>query len=102
MSGWVGATILGLVLARRRWLSFDGDAWRRLPRIVGATIVMAVAIVGTQMLLNSVFNLAGSQLGRIALLAVLVALGLLVYLASLQALGVARMRDLVTAVRHKL
>jgi putative peptidoglycan lipid II flippase len=102
LSGWVGATILGIVLFRRGWLSIDHDASRRLPRIVGATIAMAAAISGVQMLLTTSFDLSASQLGRIALLAVLVVLGLVVYLASLQVLGVARIRDLVAAVRHGL
>ena len=32
----------------------------------------------------------------------LVGIGLVVYLASLQVLGVARLRDLIAAIRHKL
>jgi len=36
----------------------------------------------------------------LAALAVMVAVGVAVYLASLEALGVARMRDLVRAVRR--
>ena len=98
LSGWVGATILGIVLLARGWISIDRDARRRLPRIVVATLVMSAAIVGALALLPS----ADTQIGRIALLGALVAGGLAVYLASLQALGVARIHELVAAVRHGL
>jgi hypothetical protein len=40
--------------------------------------------------------------GRIAALILLVGIGLVVYVASLQVLGVARLRDLVAAIRHGL
>jgi putative peptidoglycan lipid II flippase len=102
ISGWVGATILGIVLARRRWLTIDHDAWRRLPRIVGATIVMAAAIIGADTLVASAASLSATQFGRIAVLAVLVVFGLAVYLATLQLFGVARIRELIAAVRHGL
>ena len=102
LSGWVGAALLCAVLARRRWLRLDSDLWRRLPRIVIATIVMGIAIAILQMLLAKAFNVTGSQLGRIAALAVLVAAGLAVYLAGLQAFGVVKLKELVAAVRHRL
>jgi len=50
-SGWVGTTLLGVILWRRGWLHLDRAAARRLPRIIAATIVMAGAIVGGQELL---------------------------------------------------
>jgi len=102
ISGWVGATLLGVALWRRGWLRLDREAVRRLPRIILATIVMGIAIFGMHELLVSLLNASGSQLARIASLVVLVAIGLAVYLASLEALGVARMRDLIVAVRHRL
>lgn len=43
---------------------------------------------------------AGGSLARLAVLALLVALGLAVYVASLELLGVARVRDLLAAVRR--
>jgi hypothetical protein len=42
----------------------------------------------------------GGSPARLAVLALLVATGLAVYGASLQVLGVARLRDLVGALRH--
>ena len=100
-SGWVGATLLGVVLWQRRWLQLDRDAARRLPRIVAATLVMGLAVFGLHQLLASPLITNGSQLVRLAALALLVATGLAVYLASIELLGVARLRDLLAAVRHR-
>jgi len=102
ISGWVGATALAVVLWRRGWVRIDREARRRLPRIVLATAVMAVAIGGGYELIASALNLRGTALARIASLAVLVAVGLGVYLASIQALGVARLGELRVAVRKRL
>jgi putative peptidoglycan lipid II flippase len=101
ISGWVGATLLGAILLARGWLGVDRAAARRLPRIMLATALMGAALVGAQTLLASMLD-GASIPGRIAVLMLLVGIGLVVYLASLQVLGVARLRDLITAIRHKL
>jgi putative peptidoglycan lipid II flippase len=97
LSGWVGASILGLVVWRRRWLRLDRPAIRRLPRLVLATAIMGAAIGIGHLLAPSLLDVRGSALARIAELVVLVAAGLAVYVAALQALGVAAMRDIVAA-----
>ncbi len=63
---------------------------------------MGLTIATLQILLARHFNVAGSQLGRIASLAVLVATGLAVYLAGLQVLGVVKLQELIAAIRHRL
>jgi putative peptidoglycan lipid II flippase len=100
ISGWVGAMILGIILQRRGWLRLDRDAARRLPRIVLAAAVMGLSILAALALLAPLFNASGS-LARMAVLVVLVAIGLVTYLASLDVLGTARMRDLLAAVRNR-
>jgi len=99
MSGWVGAALLGIILGRRGWLDLDRAAARRLLRIVAATLVMGIAVFGMQVLLAPAFGEGGSQLMRLAALGLLVAIGLAVYVAAIGLLGVARLRDLVGAVR---
>jgi putative peptidoglycan lipid II flippase len=99
VSGWVGATLLGAILAKRGWLGLDRAAVRRLPRIMLATGVMGVGLYGALALLAP--KLGGSPVARFGALALMVALGLATYLASLQVLGVARLRDIVAAVRHQ-
>jgi putative peptidoglycan lipid II flippase len=102
ISGWVGAALLGALLARRRWLRLDRDASRRLPRIVLATIIMGAAVAGGVMAGHALFPvLAASAIGRLALLAVLVALGLVIYAAALEILGVAKLKDLIAALHRQ-
>ncbi len=102
ISGWVGATLLGVILYRRGWLCLDAAAKRRLPLIVVATAVMAAAILAAQLLLAATIDASGSQLVRIGSLALFVAIGLAAYLASLELSGVARLREIVAAIRHRL
>jgi putative peptidoglycan lipid II flippase len=99
VSGWVGASILAVLLWRRRWLALDQLAGRRVPAILLATAAMGVAIVGTDAFVAMIFDVAGSSLSRLASLAGLVILGLTVYLLALQVLGVVRIRELIAAVR---
>jgi putative peptidoglycan lipid II flippase len=100
ISGWVGATTLALILWRRGWLAIDPAARRRLPRIVLATAVMAVVIVLGHHLIASLLG-ADTAAARIAMLAVLVTVGLGVYLAAVEFLGIARLGELVAMIRRR-
>ena len=102
LSGWIGATLLALILWRRGWLVIDGVAWRRAARIVLATAIMGAVIAVGDALSAAVFDLASSSLARIATLGLLVATGLGVYLLALQALGVTSIPTLLAAVRARL
>jgi putative peptidoglycan lipid II flippase len=102
ISGWVGATLLGIVLMRRGWLALDrATAWR-LAKIVLATGIMGAGLLAMQMPLATAFEAQTSSAVRIGALLVFVGAGLAVYLASLQALGVVRVRDLVATVRQRM
>lgn len=101
-SGWVGATLLGVILWRRRWLNIDSEARRRLPLLVLATVLMGAVILGGYELLAFGYDVTGSALARLATLAVLVIAGLAAYLAALQALGAANLAQFLAAVRHRL
>ena len=100
ISGWVGASLLGVILARRGWLALDRTGTRRLPRIVLAAAVMGMVIFALNALLAAPLAGSSSQLIRLGALALLVAVGLAAYLGGLQLLGVARLRDLIRAVRE--
>jgi putative peptidoglycan lipid II flippase len=96
-SGWVGAILLGLVLARRRRLSIQRATIDRLMRIVVIAILMGLATYAAK----APMALLGSSVpARIAELAALVVLGLAVYGIGLQTLGVVQMRELVAALRQ--
>jgi putative peptidoglycan lipid II flippase len=102
ISGWVGATLLGLILGRRGWLALDRDAAKRLAGIALAALVMGILVLSLNQLLTSLSIATGSELARMVSLGLLVAAGLGAYLVSLQSLGIARMRDVLAAVRHRL
>lgn len=102
ISGWVGAAVLGSILYQRQWLRLDPSAVRRLPRIVLATVIMGAVVMSGLVTGHTLFpTLPHSQVGRLFLLAVLVALGLAVYAVTLQILGVAKLKDLAAAVRRR-
>jgi putative peptidoglycan lipid II flippase len=100
-SGWVGAGLLGAVLYRRGWLRLDRTATRNLPRIALATAIMGVGVAGGLALVEMLpATLADSGLGRLVVLFVLVALGLLIYVAAIDRLGVTKLADLRAALRR--
>ena len=101
LSGWVGATLLAIILWRRGWLRIEVAAWRRLPRIVLATVIMGGTIAGGDALLKSVLDVSGSSLARIATLGLLVSAGLGVYALCLQVFGVTSVRGLRQAIRER-
>jgi putative peptidoglycan lipid II flippase len=101
ISGWVGATTLALILWRRGWLSIDLAARRRLPRIVLATAVMAIAIVLGHHLIASLLDVTNTAAARIGTLVVLVTAGLGVYLAAVELLGIARLGEVVIMIRRR-
>jgi putative peptidoglycan lipid II flippase len=98
-SGWIGATLLGLVLARRRWLRVEEALLRRLPRIILIAFLMGFVIFGAHALIIWAHGAATSAVWRISELAALVTLGAAVYCVGLEAVGVTRFRDIVAALR---
>jgi putative peptidoglycan lipid II flippase len=98
LSGWVGAALLGTVLARRGWLVIEPGLVARLGRIIVASLTMALVLIGLQWV--TAIPTSSATL-RIVRLAVLVAAGLATYAAALQLLGVARLRVLLAAVRER-
>jgi putative peptidoglycan lipid II flippase len=101
-SGWIGATLMTVILWRRRWLRIDADAWRRLPRILLAAALMGAFIAGANAALTAWSDITGTSAARVAALSLLVAAGLGLYAACLQALGVASMQRLVRAMRERI
>jgi putative peptidoglycan lipid II flippase len=101
LSGWVGATLLAVILWRRGWLRIEIEAWRRVPRIMLATIIMGGVITAGAALLTSLFDVAGSSFARIVTLGIMVAVGLGIYILALQALGVTSVRALLHAIRGR-
>lgn len=101
MSGWIGATMLAAILWRRGWVRVEAEAWRRMPRIVLATIIMGAFVAGADAFLTSRLDISGSSVARIAALGLVVTAGLGVYLVCLQAFGVASVRILLRAIQER-
>ena len=102
ISGWVGAGSLYSLLYRRGWLRLDDGARRRLPRIALASAAMGAAIAGDLILSHTGFPASpASSWGRLATLVILVMIGIVVYVALLQLLGVTRLKDIIAAVRER-
>jgi putative peptidoglycan lipid II flippase len=101
-SGWIGATLMTVILWRRGWLQIDAAARRRLPRILLAATVMGAFIAGADAALTAWSDITSTPAGRVAALSLLVAAGLGLYAAGLQALGVASVQRLLWAVRERL
>jgi putative peptidoglycan lipid II flippase len=98
-SGWIGAALLGLVMARRRWLRVENALLSRLPRIILIAFLMGLVIFCARALLIWTQGAATSALGRISELGALVILGVSVYGVGLEAVGITRFRDVVAALR---
>ena len=98
LSGWVGASLLGIALWRRGWIVVDCAARNRLVAILIAAVLMGGVIWAADRLFSFGFDPGGPVLGRLVRLAALVLLGLLVYLSSLQALGIVRLRTLLRGI----
>ena len=102
LSGWVGAGLMLGMLHARGWLRLDKTARRRLPRIIIATASMSLVVGGALMLADARFPmLQTSASGRLAVLAVLISLGVALYMAVLHGLRVVRLTDLIAAIRRK-
>jgi putative peptidoglycan lipid II flippase len=101
-SGWIGATLLTAILWRRGWLRIEPAAWRRVPRIVLAASVMGVFIAGANASLATWSDITSSAPVRVAGLGILVVAGLGLYVACLQAFGVASVQRLLQAVRERI
>jgi putative peptidoglycan lipid II flippase len=99
LSGWVGAAILCVVLARRRWLAAEPGLGGRLGRIVLASLAMALVLIGLQWGMAAI---PASSVLRMLRLAVLVAAGLASYALALQLFGITRLAELLAALRKRV
>jgi putative peptidoglycan lipid II flippase len=101
-SGWTGAALLGVLIARRFGFSLDDAAKRRLPRIVLAAVLMGLALEGAERLLAPWLGAEAAKLECAVVLAIVIALGLALYLVLLRVLGVSSLREWMRALRPPL
>ncbi len=110
ISAWLNVTILAVILRRRGHFKADLRLRQRLPRLVGATAVMAAALVGGLMLATRRFGpvfgapgaASGPELERIVVLAALIGAGGLVFVLCALGLGAAKVSDLDSLRRKRV
>ncbi|HJU30820.1 MAG TPA: murein biosynthesis integral membrane protein MurJ [Hyphomicrobiaceae bacterium] len=100
LGGWLNAGMLYATLAKRG--EYEGDARLRrvLPRIIAATIIMAVALLLAAKGLGPWLAPANASLARLAALAALIGAGLFVYMIAVFALGIVDRRQLAALLRR--
>jgi len=99
LSAWLNVALLARRLRRLGFLALDARLRRRLPRSLGAALVMGALLVALQLLLDGWFD-AGEAL-RVAALALLVVLGGGAYFALAFALRAVERADFATAFRRR-
>jgi putative peptidoglycan lipid II flippase len=99
IAGWINALTLLALLIRRGHFHFDEQARRNLPRVGVAALGMGLVLEMLQSVLGPA--LAGSSIGRIGALAMLVAAGLAAFALLALVLGVADWRDLLGRLRRQ-
>lgn len=109
IAAWLNATVLIVILYRRRHLVPDARLKKRLPRVLLATVLMMAALWGGLMLADDLFwalfglpgVASGENLTRIAVLFALIAGGGLVFAVSALVLGAAQRSDLAALKRRR-
>jgi putative peptidoglycan lipid II flippase len=92
IAAWINAGLLAYSLRKRGQLTLDTRLRHRLPRIVGASLLMAAVLWGLAQLLAA--PLAGGEGPRIAALAALVAAGLASFAVFAHVSGAARLQEM--------
>ncbi len=99
VAAWVNAALLARVLIRRGYWKIDAGLRRRLPRILVASLVMALALLPALAMLEEA--LGGSLGARIAAMAALVAGGAVVFAATALLIDAARPAELRRLLRRE-
>ncbi len=86
--GFVSAALLGIALYRTRRLATDAAFRQRLLRMVLATALMGIAILGSRWLMATPRAASTSSIQLLLTMMAHVSIGLLVYVAALRLLGV--------------
>lgn len=102
VAAWINIAFLAVILARRGHLKPDARLKRRLPRLVGACVLMGMTLwagrLGVDAVLGPVFGTPDAAPGpeslRVAALAFLIGAGLVVFAGAAILTGVATRHDL--------
>ncbi|WP_420418542.1 murein biosynthesis integral membrane protein MurJ [Pacificispira sp.] len=99
LAAWANAAAMGWILGRRGHLPLDGRFRRRVPRLILASTLMALALFGVLILIPDFTAL--NLTVRIGGLAAIVTLGGILFFALAQVLGGADLREVRGMLRRK-
>ncbi|MEQ8831357.1 MAG: murein biosynthesis integral membrane protein MurJ [Alphaproteobacteria bacterium] len=99
LAAWANAAAMGWILGRRGHLPLDGRFRRRVPRLILASALMALALFGALTLIPDFTAL--NLTVRIGGLAAIVTLGGILFFALAQILGGADLREVRGMLRRK-
>jgi putative peptidoglycan lipid II flippase len=98
LAGWLNVLLLAIGLGRRGYFRMDRRLLLRLPRILGACVVMAGTLYGLEAALTGAFQ--GHEAARAGALAVLVVAGLVSYGGAARLFGAFQLEELKRAMRR--
>ena len=101
MAGWLNAGLLGYTLTKRGHFQSDERLRRSLVVVIAASLAMGLVLIGADHLARDVFSSGQPLAVRSLMLAALVALGAIVFLAITYAAGVLRPAELKQALGRK-
>ena len=99
-AGWVNALALGWLLARNGHFTLDARLRRRMPRILGAALAMALVLAGAARLLQAPLH-GGTMALEVAALAALIGIGLAAYAGFALALGAGSLAEFKALLRRR-
>jgi putative peptidoglycan lipid II flippase len=100
LAGWINALALAWLLARKGHFYLDAQLRRRIPRILGASAVMAIILAAASQLLDTPLH-KGSTILQVSALAALVAIGLGAYAVLAMVFGVGSVAELKAVFRRR-
>jgi putative peptidoglycan lipid II flippase len=100
MAGWINALSLGWLLAHKGHFRLDAQSRRRIPRILLASLGMALVLAGASWLLDGALH-RGGPIVRVGALVGLVGIGLGSYSALALGLGVGNLGAVRAALRRR-
>lgn len=100
LAAWTNALLLYVKLNQLEHFTFDARSTKRLPLIIGSTLVMAAVLWGGSWFLQKQFNSDASFLTSLWALGLLVGAGIVGYFAAAQISGAFTISDLKAALKR--
>jgi putative peptidoglycan lipid II flippase len=105
LAGWLNTALLALTLRRRKLFHIDARLKARLPRLLGASLIMGLAVwtlaTTRDLWATSVIRLLGADLGKLAILFIVIAAGGVAYAGACLLTRALRVSEIREALRPR-